>query len=205
MDGPKPTCIEDGCEKIAIKRKMCNAHYLRWVRSTPPGERESSRRPVLDRFFGLVNKMGPVARNDPSLGRCWVWTGGSSCGTGNSSPYGVFWANGTSHRAHVFSYKTFVGPIPDGLDLDHFACDRTLCVNPDHLRPATKRVNILRSTGPAAINAEKTHCPQGHAYDEQNTRINSQGRRVCIICARKRDRETKKAKRDAAKAAAAQH
>jgi hypothetical protein len=184
---------------------MCNKHYLRWIRSTPPEERPSTERPVLDRFFALVNKTGPLARNDPSLGRCWVWTGGGTVGGGSrtgADHYGIFWANGTSHRAHVFAYKTLVGPVPDGLDLDHFACDRTLCVNPAHLRPVPKRVNILRSTGPAAINAEKTHCPQNHPYDEANTRINSQGRRVCIECARKRDRETKKAKRDAAKAAA---
>ena len=206
MKNTDTTCIdEEGCDKPAVKRKMCNKHYLRWVRSTPKEDRPSTEVPVLDRFFAFVNKMGPIARNDPSLGRCWVWTGGSSAGGGalpGADEYGIFWAEGTNHRAHVFSYKTFVGPIPDGFDVDHFACDRTLCVNPEHVRPAPKRVNILRSGGMAALNAEKTHCKEGHLFNEANTRINANGARLCITCTRKYDRESKKAKRDAAKATA---
>lgn len=50
-------------------------------------------------------------------------------------------------------------------------------------------------------NRDKTHCDKGnHPLSGDNLRINSAGRRVCIACTRKRDRETKKAKRDAAKA-----
>lgn len=34
----------------------------------------------------------------------------------------------------------------------------------------------------------RTHCPQGHEYNDENTRINSKGRRVCKICAKEAQR-----------------
>lgn len=188
-----PDCSE-GCGKPAIKRGMCNAHYLRWIRSTPPAERAPRKRLTdLERFYTHVNKMGPVAANRPDLGRCHIWTGGDCRG------YGIFWAGGTSHRAHVWIYKQEVGEIPDGKPLDHFACDRTLCVNYDHVRPETHRVNILRSRNRAAVNAGKEKCPEGHDYDEANTRINSDGARECLKCRRKQQRELKQATRAVAR------
>ena len=45
------------------------------------------------------------------------------------------------------------------------------------------RENTLRGAGPAAVNAQKTHCIRGHLFDESNTRI-YRGRRSCKICAR---------------------
>lgn len=187
-------CIEDGCGSPPVKRKMCNAHYLRWVRSTPPAERAPRYRPAdLERFYTFVNKMGPVAANRPDLGRCHIW-GGGDC-----REYGIFWAGGKSHRAHVWIYKKMVGPIPDGKPLDHFACDRTLCVNWRHVRPETHRVNILRSRNRAAVNAVKEKCPDGHDYDEVNTRINGDGARECLKCRRKQQRELKQATRAVAR------
>lgn len=37
----------------------------------------------------------------------------------------------------------------------------------------------------------KTHCPQGHPYDEANTRIARDGHRVCRTCHRERERARK--------------
>jgi hypothetical protein len=183
----------EGCGRPAVKRGMCNRDYLRWRKATPPAERAARPRLGLtpaDRFFAFVNKMGPIARNRPDLGRCWLWTGGK-----DPKGYGIFWAGGTSHRAHIWSYKMFVSLVPDGLDLDHFACDRTSCVNYQHVRPATHWENVLRSSGPAAINALKEKCPDGHDFDEANTRINSKGARECLKCKRKQQRELKQAQR----------
>jgi hypothetical protein len=78
-------------------------------------------------------------------------------------------------RAHRFAYEELVGPIPEGLTLDHL-CRNPPCVNPDHLEPVTQAENRRRAA--AAI----THCPQGHEYDEKNTRIDSKGARVCRAC-----------------------
>ncbi len=62
--------------------------------------------------------------------------------------------------AHRVSYEFFVGPIPDGMQLDHL-CRNRICVNPDHLEPVTNYENNRRGQG----NMAKTHCPRGHAYD----------------------------------------
>lgn len=188
-------CIGDddgACDRSATKRDMCEKHYQRWLKKTPPAERSLRRRrglTDLDRFYSFVNKMGPIAKNRPDLGRCHLWTGGKNRG------YGVFWAEGTTHRAHVWIFKKKGGVIPPGKELDHFACDRVACVNECHVRPETHRVNALRSGNGPALNAAKTKCPDGHDYDEANTRVNRQGSRECKECKRKHQRLMRQAER----------
>src|SRR6188472_1096483 len=60
---------------------------------------------------------------------CWVWNGAV-----RTTGYGQF---SRCTFAHRLSYETHVGPIPDGLDIDHL-CGVRLCVNPDHLEPVTR-------------------------------------------------------------------
>lgn len=43
-------------------------------------------------------------------------------------------------------YELLVGPIPEGLTIDHL-CRNTMCVNPDHLEPVTHRENLMRGVG----------------------------------------------------------
>jgi len=73
------------------------------------------------------------------------------------------------------------------LEIDHL-CRVRCCVNPDHLEAVTHRENILRGNTFAAVNAAKTHCPKGHEYTPENTRIHTGGRRQCIACSRAYDR-----------------
>lgn len=113
---------------------------------------------------------------------CWIWHGATG---GGKVRYGVFSAqNRKLVVAHRWSYEYFVGPIPAGLVIDHL-CKVSLCVNPDHLEPVTQRENLMRSDTLQARNAAKTRCPQGHPYDEENTRLKKgRGgmRRVCKKC-----------------------
>lgn len=111
-------------------------------------------------------------------GTCWLWTAYR-----DSYGYGAFYPARRYVAAHRWAYEFCVGPIPVGLELDHL-CRVRACVNPEHLEPVTHRVNILRGVSPTAIHARKTHCPQGHPYNEANTYLRPAGNRECRLCKR---------------------
>jgi hypothetical protein len=66
---------------------------------------------------------------------CWLWTG-----TPNDQGYGRLTVDGVRQLVHRLSYIAHVGPIPDGLVIDH-KCWQRLCVNPAHLQAVTKQAN----------------------------------------------------------------
>jgi hypothetical protein len=120
-------------------------------------------------------------------GGCWEWLAYR-----DRKGYGVF----GRQRAHRVAYELLVGPIPDGLQIDHL-CRNPSCVNPDHLEPVTLVENTRRGIAwqvAGAKNAAKTHCPTGHPYDDANTLILSRGRRDCRTCQRSGARKTQRSK-----------
>lgn len=110
---------------------------------------------------------------------CLIWQG-------MHDPDGYGRRNGANHpagiKAHRQVYWDEIGPIPDGLTIDHLCRNRS-CVNPDHLEPVTMRENTMRGMGFSAVNARKTHCPKGHPYDEANTYYFGRNRQ-CRACRR---------------------
>lgn len=112
-----------------------------------------------------------VERGDPSA--CWPWTGHLTGGYGR-----IRLPGGGGAPTHRVAYELLVGPIPEGLVLDH-VCRNTVCCNPAHLEPVTVRENTRRGLNVVAENIKKTHCPRGHAYD-----ATSVGRRHCRTCKR---------------------
>ncbi len=113
---------------------------------------------------------------------CWLWTAGLS-----ANGYGAFWIDGTTRRAHRIAYEELVGPIPEGLTIDHVkdrGCTNKNCVNPDHLEAVPILENVRRAPN---TNRDKTHCKAGHALDEANTYLQagkyySKPRRYCRQC-----------------------
>ena len=106
---------------------------------------------------------------------CWMWTGAT-----RPNGYGTFRADGfcSSHR---WSYAYFVGPIPDGYEVDHL-CKSRACCNPEHLEAITMEENRRRQK------ESKTHCAQGHEFSPDNTTYwtDTEGYKIrrCIACSR---------------------
>ena len=112
---------------------------------------------------------------------CWLWIG-TTAGKG----YGQFaYSNGSGRvreGAHRIAYTLALGPIPDGMTIDHL-CRTHNCVNPAHLEAVTNRENILRGISPLAQKARQTHCVHGHSLSGDNLYQNG-NHRYCRICNR---------------------
>lgn len=152
-------------------------HYYRWRRHGDPltNKRPELQQSLEERFWSKVR----------SEGDCLIWTS-----TTDKAGYPDFHVSGYPKcRAHRFAYWLVYGTIPEGLVLDHLCRNRN-CVNPTHLEPVTQRENVHRGLGIAARNRAKTHCPQGHPYDEVNTTVvtftTGRKARYCRACMRDR-------------------
>lgn len=134
---------------------------------------------------------------DPAT-RCWLWQGLlTDQGYARVNIRGN--TRGNRYRLlHRILYTHFIGPIPAELECDHL-CRVRNCVNPGHLELVTHAENTLRGQGPTAINAKKTHCPNGHPYAGDNL-VPRQGRRKCRACDIARKTRAREARRAARKA-----
>ncbi len=90
-------------------------------------------------------------------------------------------------RVHNLSYEAFVGPIPEGLELDHL-CRNKGCFRPEHLEPVTHNENMKHDDKALGIRSAATHCKLGHKFTKENTywRPDRANSRSCVICSRER-------------------
>lgn len=132
-----------------------------------------------ERFWQKVDRRGPD--------ECWPWTGAK-----NPSGHGRFWLDPIRRNtpSHRYSYEELVGPIPEGLHLDHL-CQNPGCVNPAHCEPVSLWENLRRSPNQVAVlNSMKTHCHRGHEFTEDNT-YRFGNHRACKMCSHLRYLESK--------------
>lgn len=111
---------------------------------------------------------------------CWIWNGYVS-----EDGYGRL----GKIVAHRMVYEERVGPVPDGLELDHL-CRQRDCVNPAHLEPVTHAENIRRG-----VWTLRSHCRQGHEFTPENTYVDPHGQRFCRTCRRAYMRRWRRARR----------
>lgn len=82
---------------------------------------------------------GHIAEDRGHATPCWIYQGCRTPG-GYGMVHKPKYGTAVAHRAY---YMSLVGPIPDGLDLDHL-CRVRECVNPAHMEPVTRSENCKR-------------------------------------------------------------
>lgn len=123
---------------------------------------------VLDRLLAGVTR-------DYTTG-CLIWHRSL-----NSRGYGLIGVNGKVELAHRVAHELWVGPIGEGMQVDHVyaqGCRSKACIEPTHLEAVTGLENMRRTAA-----ATKTHCIRNHELAGANLRINSRGTRSCAIVA----------------------
>lgn len=125
---------------------------------------------------------------------CWLWTGNIG-----QHGYGRAWRRIDGRKrllyAHRLSYEHHVGPIPDGLELDHL-CRKRACIRPACLEPVTHAVNVARGEAPAGVRARAAKCPAGHPRTAEHFYIRPDGTGGhCRTCVNARRREAHRRER----------
>lgn len=185
LGGAEPTrrpnrgCLVDGCGGRHSGYGYCSDHLWRFKKYGDPLGKPLAKPTIVERFWAKVDKSGD----------CWIFTGSTIDGYGR-----VVMGGGKIELAHRFVWKLVNGSSPVDV-LDHTChnmtncvggvrCPHRRCVNPDHLEDVTKKTNILRGNGPAAVNARRTHCVNGHEFTKENTYVSRKGHRACRACHR---------------------
>lgn len=112
--------------------KQCQRDSIERARHRSASLREHPEELVGEEIPRFISK---ISKTDS----CWIWQA-----SGNGLGYGIVMIAGRTKLAHRVSYRHHVGPIPDGMEIDHL-CRNRGCVNPDHLEPVTHRVNSTRA------------------------------------------------------------
>jgi len=121
----------------------------------------------------LFKKIAVSKTNFYNNSPCWEWTA-YRCEDG----YGRSNFQGKCQNSHRVTYLAFIGPIPDGREIDHL-CKVRHCVNPAHLEAITHAENVRRSESARPW----THCAQGHEMTPENTYVKGRRqKRSCRTC-----------------------
>ncbi len=176
-------CEFPGCDRPYYARGVCKSHCSQLWNGKP-----------LTPLILTARPQGTPPRTDydeipcqtPGLvGPCHVSKSRSIvCG------YATAKFKGKSIRLHRYVFELAKGsPIADGMMIDHM-CRVKRCINPAHLREVTPKINSTENI----VRVQKTHCPQGHEYNAENTKIR-RGAKECKVCHRNQSKSSYHRKR----------
>lgn len=120
---------------------------------------------------------------DPITG-CWLFSGALT-----KAGYGVIRTNGRNLYVHRVSAAIYLDY--ELFDSEHQVNHKDICLHTncwwyEHLYIGTQAENIhdsiMNGLHVSVIELQKTHCPQGHPYNEENTIIDKEGHRYCRVC-----------------------
>ncbi len=110
---------------------------------------------------------------------CWEWQGSR-----RGDNYGQLYVAHKHRAAHRFSFflaNCYYPPVV------RHKCDNRVCVNPHHLQGGTQTDNMRDVVERGRhFYANKTHCPRGHEYNQENTYLRPKGSRECRACRKER-------------------
>lgn len=166
MSPHQKVCAVIDCPRPHRTRGFCQSHYMR-----------AYKRGEIDPLPGLAatSRERFLLKTQQEENGCWRWTGKMD------GRYGRCGGPGSNRLAHRAAYMLLVGPIPDGLTIDHL-CRNTWCVNPAHLEPVSLVENLKRMH--SALGHGGARCKRGHERTPEN--INERGE--CRVCHRDRMR-----------------
>ena len=110
--------------------------------------------------YGHLQKLIRTGYPDDPSG-CWRWPGAK-----DRHGYGQIKCDGRAQLAHRVAYELHIGPVPDGLMLDHI-CHTRDCFNPAHLEPVTHMQNLQNRAG---LGANNTSGHRGVFWDKRTSR-----------------------------------
>ena len=153
------------------KQRESTARYQARKRGEDVPKRKPGQpaRPLHERFEAAVIR---------TPGGCWEWSGAH-----DDSGYARLGVRRDGRKttlgAHRLAYELYVGPIPEGLVIDHL-CRNPGCVNPDHLEAVTQLENFMRGQHLSAVTARENKCQRGHEFTPENTIIVVKRCKACV-------------------------
>lgn len=112
---------------------------------------------------------------------CLEWTG-----TTTAKGYGQIGVGGKVVYTHRLAWSLAHPGEPLPPVVRHYVCDNPPCCDVTHLRSGTSAQNtadmMTKGRGRGNDWGLKTHCTQGHPFDEANTYVDGVGHRNCRAC-----------------------